>query len=87
MLNCAGPAEAKLVRLTDTCVREFANGREFVHTSRSTEVTCRNKIRQSFDINKELFVNPSCYRWLGCRVSCLTEVACWPNGFKGEGFG
>ena len=27
-------------------------GREFVHTSRSTEVTCRNKLRQSFDINK-----------------------------------
>ena len=36
------------------------------------EVTCRNKLRQSLDINKELFVNPSRYRslrWLD--RSCL----------------
>ena len=35
---------------------EFGDGRESVHTSRS-----HNKLRQSFDINKELFVNPSRY--------------------------
>ena len=39
----------------------FKNGSGFVHTSLSTEVTCRNKLRQSFDINKELFVNLSRY--------------------------
>ena len=57
----------------------FEDGRGFVHTSPSTEVTCRNKLRQSFNINKELFVNLSRYRSLGCRVSGSTEVACWPN--------
>ena len=36
----------------DRCA--ILHGRGFVHTSRSTEVTCRNKLRQSFDINKEL---------------------------------
>ena len=41
------------------CARIFRYGREFVHTSWSTEVTCCNKLRQTFDINKELFENPS----------------------------
>ena len=66
----------------DSMPEAYLNGAYMllVHTSRSTEVTCCNKLHQSFDINKDLFINPSRYCWLGCRVSDSTEVACWPNG-------
>ena len=37
-------------------LRHVPFGMHFVHTSWSTEVTCRNELCQNFDINKELFV-------------------------------
>ena len=39
-----------LMYLTYGCATDYKyfKGREFVHTNPSTEVTCRNKLRQSF---------------------------------------
>ena len=58
-------------------------GKEFVHTSRSTDVTCYNKLCHKFSISTRSYTvnvrNPS--HTVGYTTVCWTStVACWQNG-------
>ena len=57
----------------------MVESREFVHTSRSMEVACYNRISASrnYIINKKF--NPLHDHWLDYTECWLSKLACWPK--------